>query len=79
MTFSLITGNAFKNNDLDIAEIRNHANIGQIEKIEIKSDDSGIGSVWYLSNIIVKVGFNDAKTFYYNDWIKDEKTKTLSL
>ena len=74
-----IKGNAFERNDLDDFNIKLD-DVGEIYKIDLRSDCRYAGAGWRLSYIkITKEGSKHSSMFNINAWIEDTKTKTYKV
>ncbi len=75
---SLIPGNALERGDTDTFTVNFENAIGKVEKIQVRSDMSGIGPDWYLERIDVQPLFGNKNVgnnvrFAFNQWIDSKK------
>ena len=75
---SLIPGNALERGDTDTFTVNFENAIGNVKKIQVRSDMSGVGPDWYLERIDVQplLGNKDAGEnvrFAFNQWIDSKK------
>lgn len=75
---SLIPGNALERGDTDTFTVNFENAIGKVEKIQVRSDMSGVGPDWYLERIDVQplLGNKDSGEnvrFAFNQWIDSKK------
>lgn len=75
---SLIPGNALERGDTDTFTVNFENAVGKVEKIQVRSDMSGVGPDWYLERIDVQPLFGNKDVgnnvrFAFNKWIDSKK------
>ena len=75
---SLIPGNALERGDTDTFTVNFENAIGNVKKIQVRSDMSGVGPDWYLERIDVQPLFGNKDVgknvrFAFNQWIDIKK------
>ena len=75
---SLIPGNALERGDTDTFTVNFENAIGNVKKIQVRSDMSGVGPDWYLERIDVQPLFGNKDVgknvrFAFNQWIDSKK------
>ena len=75
---SLIPGNALERGDTDTFTVNFENAIGKVQKIQVRSDMSGVGPDWYLERIDVQPLFGNKDAgenvrFAFNQWIDSKK------
>ena len=79
----LYDGNVFEKNTTHTMTATFDRNVGEITKLSVRSDMSGVGADWLVDNIKVEPMYNGAvqsggKTFIINQWINDRAVKTYA-
>jgi hypothetical protein len=69
----LISGNAFERNQTDKVTLKGLADVGELRRVKMRSDNKFAASAWYLESVTV-----NGRTANFNTWLETGKLEAVA-